>query len=183
MPPVQNTELSPWTDEQLQSLPHVGKVELTQGKIIMSPAGFDHGFIAGIILSRLMSFVLDHNLGVVVDSSTGFRMQNQDLLSPDVSFVSAQRLSGLRRFFSGSPDLAVEILSPHDLRADLDSKIASYFQSGTRLVWIVDPARRSVEVLRPTGTPMVADIAGVLAGQDIVPGFELKVSEIFRSYP
>ena len=119
--PMSTIDIEPlhgWTEQQLAAIPHVGKVELVHGKIVMSPASFDHGFVTGIILSRMLNYVLEHNLGVVVDSSTGFRLKKEDLLSPDVSFVAAARLlkmqQPMRRFFRGSPDLAVEVLSPSD---------------------------------------------------------------------
>jgi Uma2 family endonuclease len=97
------------TEAQLLSLPHIGKAEMIDGRLIVAPAGFEHGDIASTLLAALYSYVRQHRLGRVVDSSTGFWMRSGDLLSPDVAFVAAARLRGMKRlprkFFPGSPDL------------------------------------------------------------------------------
>lgn len=76
-----------------------------------------------------------------------------------------------------SPDVAVEVLSPDDRREDVDDKIATYLRAGSSLVFIADPATRTVELHD-------AEKARVLAECDIVehralPGFALPISKIF----
>ena len=176
-----------WTEQQLESLPHLGKVEIINGKIVMSPANFHHGFISSIILSRLLTYSLEHNIGMVVDSSTGFRLKNENVLSPAVSFVSLARLASmpqpLRGFYKGAPDLAVEVLSPADSLAGIDDKIREYFENGTRLVWIVDTLRRTIDIRRSAGDSLLLHETDTLSGEDVLPGFALPLSDIFRPYP
>ncbi|HBE52101.1 MAG TPA: hypothetical protein DDW76_25850, partial [Cyanobacteria bacterium UBA11369] len=77
----------------------------------------EHGRIGSLLGGFLAIYVLEHKLGIVCDSSTAFTLKNGNKRSPDVSFVAKERLKGLKRpprgFFQGSPDLAVEILSPN----------------------------------------------------------------------
>src|SRR5215218_11314185 len=85
------------TEAQLLSLPHIGKAEMIDGRLIVAPAGFEHGSVSSILLTELMLFVRRGKFGLVVDSSTGFYMRSGDLLSPDVAFVAAARLKGMKR--------------------------------------------------------------------------------------
>jgi len=86
-----------WTDEELMALPKDGyKRELLDGEIVMSPAGSEHGRKIMRFSASLLPWVYDHKLGELFDGQTGFRMKSGDLLSPDISFVSKDRLVGLR---------------------------------------------------------------------------------------
>ncbi len=68
-----------WTEEALRALPQDGrKYELLAGELVVSPTGFQHGYIALRLATAMLEFALKHRLGVVVDSSTGFRMSNGD---------------------------------------------------------------------------------------------------------
>ena len=73
-----------WTDEELESLPKNGyKYELLDGQIIMSPAHANHGVICVRVAVLLYNFVHRRKLGEVYDSSTGFRLAEKVLLSPN----------------------------------------------------------------------------------------------------
>src|SRR5205085_9903293 len=75
--------------EKLQVLYPDHQIELRAGKIsIMSPSDSVSGEIGARFITLLGTWVFNYNLGRVLDSSTGFRMPNGDLLSPDVSFVA-----------------------------------------------------------------------------------------------
>jgi Uma2 family endonuclease len=79
--------------EKVQALYPDYHVELREGKIIvMSPSDSVSGEIAGRFITLLSNWVYTQKTGRVLDSSTGFRLPNGDLLSPDVSFVSRERL-------------------------------------------------------------------------------------------
>lgn len=83
-------------------------------------------------------YVRSKKLGVTCDSSTAFTMKSGNKRSPDISFISKQRLQGLKRlpkgFFQGAPDLAVEVISPNNTFEEIHSKLIEYFDSGSRLV-------------------------------------------------
>jgi Uma2 family endonuclease len=173
-----------WTEEQLMMLPDIGhKAELLDGRVEMSPAGFDHGDLGLYIGGLLRAYVRRKRLGRAADSSTGFWMKSGNMRSPDVSFVAAARLpkdrTAPRGFFNGAPDLAVEILSPTDSRAAMRRRIREYFDSGTRLAWVVDPQRRCVTVYRSKSDTETLKAGQRLDGGAVVPGFRLGVTELF----
>jgi Uma2 family endonuclease len=158
--------------------------ELVRGVLrISEPPNAVHGWLATRIASRLIIFVEQHRLGVVM-VETGYILQrNPDTVrGPDVSFVSATRMPPTQipeRYIEGAPDLAVEILSPNDRWRDVEEKLADYFAAGTRLVWLVDPRQRRVVVRHPDRAPRIIDANGALDGEDVVPGFRCALGEIF----
>src|SRR5690349_4873847 len=108
-----------WTDEELEALPKDGhKYELLDGALVSSPGYANHGLICARLGALLLKFVDRHELGDVYDSSTGFRLSHDVVLSPDGSFVSKARLKKILiapdKFLFGAPDLAIEVLSPGD---------------------------------------------------------------------
>jgi Uma2 family endonuclease len=171
------------------SLPRDGfKYELLNGEITMSPAGFNHGRVCGKILRALGNHVEEQDLGVVCEGQTGFRLavgfKRKTVLSPDVSFVTRERLAAARqsldKFFEGGPDLAVEVLSLGDSLAKALNKMARFFRNGTRLGWIVDARVREVHVVLPDGTATVIKPAGTLTGGAVLPKFRLPVDRLLK---
>ena len=121
-------------------------------------------------------------LGVAFAAETGFTLErNPDTVrAPDAGFVHRDRVpSPLPRGYAEfAPDLAVEVLSPDDRPGEVLAKIGDWLRAGTRLVWIVDPIRRTARVYRADGTESFATIDGSLDGEDVLPGFSLALSAI-----
>jgi Uma2 family endonuclease len=101
---------------------------------------------------------------------------------PDLSFVSRERLSNFddTRFFSGAPDLAVEILSPSNRRGAIHAKVADYLAAGARLVWVIDPKRKSVTTYRTLLAPRRLELHEALHGEDVLPGMTIPLESIFE---
>jgi Uma2 family endonuclease len=78
-----------------------------------------------------------------------------------------------------APDLAVEILSPSNKAIEILDKVEDYLESGTRLVWVVEPRRRSVTVYRSRNEIRLLRENEELDGADVLPGFSIRVSDIF----
>jgi Uma2 family endonuclease len=171
------------TEEQLLSLPHIGKAEMIDGRLIVAPAGFEHGNVSSVLVTELLVFVRRQKLGLVLDSSTGFYMRSGDLLSPDAAFVAAARLKGMRRlprkFFKGSPDLVAEVLSPNDKPHEIERKMSEYFASDTKLAWLVDPSERSVTIYHDPRPGPILRGSDVIDGEAVIPGFKLSLDELF----
>jgi Uma2 family endonuclease len=104
---------------------------------------------------------------------------------PDVAFVSIARVPEERsRVPTLAPDLAAEVLSESNTREEIAQKIREYFQSGTRLVWVIDPPTRSVAVYENAGQPQrTLAVTDVLEAGDVLPGFSLPVADLFRNVP
>ncbi|MEI6234028.1 MAG: Uma2 family endonuclease [Planctomycetota bacterium] len=174
-----------WTERELLRLPKEdGKYELVDGDLVlMSPAHFDHGTICASMTIRLGAYVLEKKLGIIAEGQTGFWMANGNLRSPDISFISIATLSKLERlptgFFKGAPDLAVEVFSPSERTKQLNGKIADYFASGTKLVWVIYPKSRSARIYRKPNAKRLIGEDEKLDGEDVVPGFKVRVGDLF----
>lgn len=159
--------------------------ELIRGEVReMPPAGAEHGAITSNIQIPLGSFVREHKLGRVFAAETGFLLERDPdtVRAPDCAFVSAERLSGgiPRKYLPFAPDLAVETVSPEDRPTRLWSKVKQWLESGTRLVWVIEPKRRTVTVHSPGREPRTLEDGDVLDGEDIVPGFRLAVTDLWE---
>ncbi len=179
-----------WTEAELQALPENGYIhEVVDGELVVSPKNdFFHGFICTRLSAALLEFVRAHRLGAVLDSSTGFWMNNRNCRAPDISFISRARLDAAgfrpstRAFFRGAPDLAVEILAPNNSRREMDERLKDFFESGTRLAWIIDPFDQRVEVCTsPTQRTLVGS-GGYLEGADVLPGFRYSIADLFKEW-
>lgn len=170
------------TEEDLLATPRDGqKYELVDGEIRVSPAGARHGQVCVKLTTRLGSFVEEHGLGFVFDSSTGFRLPNGNVRLPDVSFVSKGRLDGDRvpdGFCPRAPDLAVEVLSPADRPRPVLDKVGDYLDAAVSLVWVIDPERRTAVAYRSLVSVRAFGPEDALDGEDVVPGFRCRLGEI-----
>ena len=178
-----------WTEAELEALPEDGFIhEVVSGELVMSPKNdFYHGDICSELLTAMRTFVRGKRLGAVLDSSTGFWMKNRNCRAPDISFVSRARLAALgfkrstRSFFPGAPDLAVEILSPSNTRAEIDKRLKDFFESGARLVWIIDPDGERAEICRGLTRRELIGSGGFLEGEDLLPGFRYPLDDLFKA--
>ncbi len=163
------------------------RMELIGGKVIMAPPpGAQQGKRANRISSRLTAFVEAHALGEVLPE-IGFRLrQDADVVrTPDSSFVAAARVpdSGLPDgYIDGAPDLAVEVVSPHDTERAILEKVGEYLDAGAVRVWVVRPATRTVTVYRAGGEATTLRSGETLTSTHAgfaIEGFALTISEIF----
>ena len=177
----------PMTAEELERLPDDGlRHELVTGFVVSEPpAGFPHGDVAGRIFDALTVHVRHLRLGRLISADTGFLLaRNPDTVrAPDVAFVSAARLKeagDVRGYFPGPPDLAVEVLSPSDSRNEAHGKIADYLATGCRLVVLVDPLKRRVELYRSLTAPQFLSVQDDFEAPDILPGLRVPVRSFFE---
>jgi Uma2 family endonuclease len=111
-----------------------------------------------------------------------FPASPEKIRRPDVSFIAKERLSKdllAHGYIYIAPDLAVEVLSPNDLAYEVDQKVDEYLSAGVRLIWIVNPEKRTVTIHRPSGTVTKLNDQDVVDGEDVLPGFRCPVHEFF----
>lgn len=173
----------PWTDAELEKFPKNGrKYELLDGHFLVSPVAITHGTVCIRISSLLDQFVRPRKLGLVLDSSIGCRLTPNCCLSPDVCFVSKRRLpESFDQFFAGGPDLVVEVISPSDRRKTINQKMDRYFEHGAQLGWIVNTKKQIVTVRTLEGERVLSQLDEMLDGGEVLPGFKIKVGEIFST--
>ena len=160
------------------------RYELSRGELVpMTPAGIRHLAVASKLDRLLGSYVEQKGLGLVGPEGGFYLRRNPDIVrAPDVAFISKARLEkgGIpEKFADFPPDLAVEVLSPDDTATEVQKKIEEYLAGGVPLIWIVDPAIQSVTVYRSLQDVKVLTPDQELDGGDVIPGFRVKVAEIF----
>jgi Uma2 family endonuclease len=118
-----------------------------------------------------------------VTAETGFQIaDNPDTVrAPDVAFVRAERIptGGVKGFFQGPPDIAIEVVAPSDRPSEITEKSLDWLQAGCLLVWVVDPETRTVSVYQSHGEITLLNETDTLTGGDVLPGFAVKVAEVF----
>jgi Uma2 family endonuclease len=174
-----------FTAEDLAARPDAKGFELVRGELVERPMGTESSWIGALLISLLVQHCLRNRLGWVFESECGYQCFPDDpggVRRPDASFVADGRLPGGRLpkgYLKIAPDLAVEVLSPHDLASEVDRKVQQYLAAGVRLVWVVSPETRSVRVHRGDGT--ISGLAGdqELTGEAVLPGFRCRVEDLF----
>lgn len=159
--------------------------ELVDGVLVEKARGFWESVLAVAISSALRAFVIPRKLGVVAGADGMVRLfPHLNLIRmPDVVYVSNERLAASsargRAVPQLAPDLAVEVLSKGNTVAEMSRKRREYFEAGVRLVWIVDPQLRSVDVYTGIEEPKTFREDQMLDGGDVLPGFTLELTPLF----
>ncbi len=156
--------------------------------LVMTPTGSETGGRNSELSFQLQRFARSGSTWKAFDSSTGFRLPDGSVLSPDASLVQINRWQALtpeqrRGFAPLCPDLVVELASPSDegLRAltALRSKMAAYQANGARLGWLLIPHKQAVEVWTTSGDPMIFNGIEMLDSGPEFPGLQLQLAEIW----
>ena len=172
--------------EAALELGDIGRWELVKGELIkMVPAGGTHGELTATLASVLRNFAKPRHLGKVFGAETGFYTEHDPdtVRGADAMFYSNERveeLGDITGFLRLAPDLAVEVMSPGDTYTEVEEKVAEYFNAGVRLIWIVIPKTQSLHVYRPGNEALRLRREDKLTGEDVLPGFEIKVAELFE---
>lgn len=179
-----------WTEAELQALPKDGcNHEVVNGALVMSPKNnLQHEQICLRLIVALENFNRIHRLGAVFGSSMGFWMSNRNCHAPDISFIPKDRLLRLgftpatKTFFPGAPDLAVEVLSPNNTRAEIDERLRDFFSSGTQIAWIIHPDDQFVEICHSPVQRQLLGVGASLSGEDLLPGFSFPIAGLFKGW-
>jgi Uma2 family endonuclease len=173
------------TAEELMAMGEDARYELLDGELVeMAPASSDHGVIAYRLATRVDRFEPSRELVEGVTAEAGFVLRRDPdvLVAPDIAFVRRQRVPPAGRrsgAFEFAPDIAVEIISPSDRPTRIARKVSRYLQAGTELVWLVDPRARTVTVHQRERAARVLAEHELLDGGDVIPGFQVRVGELF----
>jgi len=159
------------------------RTELVRGVLVVrEPAGYNHGRVIAQLTGRLWSHVERTAAGQLLGAETGFTLfRDPDTVrAPDIAFVHRDRLPdpASRGFVDLAPDLVVEVLSPDDRPGETLGKVGDWLQTGTRLVWVIDPERRTARIYRADGRETSVTEAGELRGEEVLPGFACPLSSL-----
>ncbi len=175
-----------YTPEDLLTMPDGDRYELVNGELRGRHMSQESSWVAGKIF-RLLGPFEDRELGWVFPEGTSYQCFPWDpmrIRKPETSFIRRERLpegptgEGHTKI---APDLAVEVVSPHDSLYDVDAKVADFLDAGVRVVWVANPHQRTVTIYRleDPSSPTRLTEADELHGEDSLEGFHCRVGELF----
>lgn len=150
----------------------------------MAPAGGETGNRNAGLTAQLWFWNETTQLGLVFDSSTGFKLPNGADRSPDLAWVKRSRWDALtqeqkEQFIPLCPDFVVELLSPSDSLKTVQAKMGEYQENGAHLGWLINRKLRQVEIYR-LGQPVeVVESPSTLLGEAVLPEFTLRLDTIW----
>ena len=175
---------APLTVEQFLALPEERQFrkELLGGELVeMGNAMAIHDIIKGLFIQALAAYTATHTQYFLLSESM-FRVTDQDACVPDVSLVDSQWLATVDRGvrFPGAPLLAVEIISSESATR-VAQKIEIYLNGGAKVVWVVYPERKLLDVHYPGGRSRRLHDIDVLSEPGLLDGFSLPLKPIFAA--
>jgi Uma2 family endonuclease len=178
----------PLSIADLNYLPEDGcRYELWKGELIRkSPSKRRHAASAGRLVRYLGAYLDQHPIGEISIAEGGFHAgPEESLYCPDLAYVSNTRLdqAPLDEFYPFAPDVAVEVWSPDNTEAEMEQKAANYLAHGARRVWLLRPQDRTVRVHRSDAPVQTLQKDDLLTGDDILPGFSVRVRDLFPEAP
>jgi Uma2 family endonuclease len=158
--------------------------ELEDGTLVEKVMGWYESLLAVLICTEIRIYLKTHDLGQVLGSDGSLKILPGMVKIPDVSFVGWGRFPSerlpRRPIPALVPDLAVEVLSETNTKAEMNRKLQQYFQAGVRLVWYIDPETRTADSFTGPSDVTHVDPGGSLDGGDVLPGFRLSLAELFE---
>ncbi len=154
--------------------------------IIMSPTGGITGKYNSDINTDLNLWNRQKKLGIVFDSSTGFKLPNGANRSPDSAWISLERWNQLslkqqEKFVPLCPDFVIELRSSSDDLKTLREKMEEYISNGTRLGWLINRQDKQVEIYRQGQAKEILNQPFSLLGENILPNFVLNLESIWEA--
>jgi Uma2 family endonuclease len=134
---------------------------------------------------RLGAWAEKDNTGIAFESNGMFTLPNGAKRSPDAFWILKEKYYALseeeraERFARIVPDFVIELRSKSDNLRKLQNKMLEYIENGVRLGWLIDPYERRVHIYRPDRPVQVLDNPQQVSGEDVLPGFELDLTEIW----
>ncbi len=178
------------TDDQFYQLcrenPEIKFERNAKGKLlIMPPTGGETGNHNSEINADFVIWNRQIQLGKVFDSSTCFKLPNGANRSPDVAWIRKERWDTLtpeqkEKFPPIAPDFVLELMSPSDTLRETQEKMQEYIDNGVKLGWLINPKMRQVEIYRLGQLVEILTSPQQLSGEDVLPGFILNLSIIWR---
>lgn len=164
--------------------------ELWDGELIaMSPPGFDHGSVETRIATVLTVHGEWEEHGRVSGGEVGvvIRLDRpQTCVGVDVVFLTKDQLPAQvspEGYLITMPALIVEVRGKKARRGKVGEKLERYLERSARLVWDVDPGKKTVTAHRPGQAPQVLGMDDDLTAEGIIPNLKFPVRRLFENLP
>ena len=181
-PRVRISRLRRYTADEVIDFPNDDRIwELVDGELVEKHVANKAAQVAFEMAKAFDRHANVHG-GVVIPPEGFVRLfgSPNQLKRPDTGFVVTGRLPGddLGDGYLDIPaDVIVEVVSPRDVAETVELKVRAYLAAGVRVVWLVYPKAGTVHV-RAIGVSRVIEGDEVLATEDVLPGFSVRVSEL-----
>jgi Uma2 family endonuclease len=149
---------------------------------IMSPVSTEFSYPGSAVTARLFTWSISDKRGLAFDSSAGFTLPDNSILSPDASWVSKTEWFALppekrAKFAHICPEFIIEIRSETDPLKSLRNKIKVWLSNGTKVAWLIDPIEQKSYVFRSDGTEKILEgfDGCFIEGEGPVHGFILDL--------
>ena len=149
--------------------------------ILMPPTGSETGRYNADLSGEIWSWNRREKPGYVFDSSTGFKLPNSAVRSPDIAWVRQERWEAIsekdrQKFAPLCPDFVIDIRSSSDDLKELKDKMEEYRENGCRLGWLINRAGKQVFIYRENGSIDIRSGETVtLSGEDVLPELSLSI--------
>jgi Uma2 family endonuclease len=161
--------------------------EWVDGILVEKTMGYYESALANCLIVALGIYLEKNPIGITSGEAGQLWILPRRMRIPDVAFIRWEKFPGGKVPTDATPrvapDLAVEILSRGNTPAEMQIKLEEYFQAGVRLVWYIDPLHRAARVYASATTEELLDQNGILDGRDVLPGFQLRLSDLFAKVP
>jgi len=178
-------EKKKYTYEDYLKIPEDKRFELIEGELIMTPSPITlHQRVLREIGFELLKHVKGFELGEVFYAPYDVYLDEENVIQPDILFVSKERLRIIgEKNVQGAPDLVIEIVSEHSAYRDLVQKKSLYAQHGVKEYWVVVPDKEIVEVyvLRETLYELHKTFRkGEFLDSPTFPDFRIGLTNVFE---
>ena len=156
--------------------------ELVNGTIVEKTMPTEeHSLIVNMWLYHLTDFALKNGLGMPGPESRFCVPGNyKNTRQPDISMIIDPDVPiTIKGAATYAPDVIIAVKSPDDSYDDLREKAKFYIANGVKLVFLVFPRPKIIEVYRPDVPSEILTIDDTIEGYDVLPGFRLPVVALF----
>jgi Uma2 family endonuclease len=156
-------------------------LEFINGEIIEKLPTQLHAFIVSWLSFHFLNYLSRNPIGWAL-SEAHYQLPGDDFSPiPDFSFVVSEgRTLTTKGAAPYMPELAVEIQSPDDSQAKMERKKVAYLARGTKIVWLIYPTARRVDIFTLDEEKRELREGDILTGDDLLPELEIKVADLFN---
>ncbi len=157
--------------------------ELIDGTLVEKTMASLESMLATELIYYLRRYLETNDLGMLTAGDGLLKILPGQIRAPDVAFIRWERFPGRKppkaAIYSVASDLAVEILSEGNTKAEMDRKLRDYFKASVQLVWYIEPETRTARAYAAASAWTEIGPDGLLLGGDVLPGFELPLAQLF----